>query len=68
MLIETITESECSAEETEEHATSVALMIHQHAPKLTDLHVGRDDLGTAIEQAYDELRTDFEVTDVVMLG
>jgi hypothetical protein len=43
-------------------------MIHQHAPKLTDLHVGRDDLGAAIEEAYDELRTDFEVMDVVMHG
>ncbi|THW08460.1 hypothetical protein D6D24_09192 [Aureobasidium pullulans] len=57
-----------SAEETEEHATGVALMIHQHAPKLRELHVGRDDLGTAIEQAYDKLQTDFEVTGVVMLG
>lgn len=43
-------------------------MIHQHAPKLTELHVGRDDLGTAIEQAYAELQTDFEVIDVVMRG
>lgn len=41
-------------------------MIHQHAPRLTNLHVGRDDLGTAVEHAYDELKADFVVTDAVM--
>jgi hypothetical protein len=35
----------------------LARLIHQHAPLLEELSVGRDDLASAVEQAYEELKT-----------
>jgi hypothetical protein len=34
----------------------LARLIHQHAPVLEELSCGRDDLASAVEQAYEQLK------------
>ncbi|CAD0083525.1 unnamed protein product, partial [Aureobasidium vineae] len=54
-----------SAEEAEEHANGLAKLIHQHAPVLRGLSVGRDNLADAVAQAYNQLEH-VDNTDVVI--
>jgi hypothetical protein len=62
---------ENSHKQTEEYAITLAHLIHQHAPLLEELSVGRDDLASAVEQAYEELKDALEshsnvAADIVM--
>jgi hypothetical protein len=54
---------ENSAEQTEGYAMGLARLIHQHAPILEELNVGRDDLAVAVEQAYEQLKDTSEQHD-----
>jgi hypothetical protein len=54
---------ENSYEQTEEYAITLARLIHRHAPLLEELSVGRDDLASAVEQAYAGLKMASEQGD-----
>jgi hypothetical protein len=61
---------ENSEDEAKEYALDLARMIHLHAPMLTELRVGQNELGKAVTGAHTTIKTclahGVQDTDTVM--
>ena len=60
-----------SDDEAKEYAMGLARMINLHAPMLTELRIGKTELGKAVIEAHATIKASFaldvrDVTDVVM--